>query len=68
MNTEHKEMISELLDYEAELSNTELGFLNTVKDYSELTESTILKVEKLYDRVFGDQTPDTYEVFSDYEN
>jgi len=65
MNADYKEMISELLDYEGELTDTEFIFVNSIKDYSELTDVHVAKLEKLYDKVFGDNEVDTYEIFDE---
>lgn len=68
MSTKHEEyrdMINELLDYEAELTDTELFFLTTIKDYSEFTSIQFDKIDEIYDKVFGDNEQDTYEIFDE---
>lgn len=58
-------MISELLDYEGELTDKELVFLSSIKDYSSLSEELVVKLEKLHDKVFELQETDTYEIFDE---
>jgi L-ribulose-5-phosphate 3-epimerase UlaE len=65
MKTEHREQINELLDYEAELTDKEFIFVNSIKDYSELSEDLAKKLEKLYDKIFELQEKDTYEIFDE---
>jgi len=60
---EVKEKIEELLDYESELTDSQLSFLTKISDYTAFTEEITSKVEKLHDKVFGDNVQDTFEVW-----
>lgn len=62
---ELREQISELLDYDAELSDPEILFLSTIKDYPDFTSIQYEKVEKIYDRVFEGGEQDTYDIWEE---
>ncbi len=63
---ELRDMINELLDYDAELSDAEIIFLTTIKDYPDFTTIQYEKVDKIYDRVFEGAEKDTYDIWEDF--
>lgn len=65
---ELRDMISELLDYDSELTDSEIIFLTTIKDYSDFTLIQYEKVEKIYDKIFEGTEKDAYDVWELDEN
>ncbi len=63
---EIKSMIDELLDYEAELFDSDLGFLEKVRGYDSFDDDTVSRVERIYDRVFEGDVKDTFEIWEDF--